>query len=69
MGIGAAMAKAFAAEAASVVVNYIQNEDAAEGVVADCKEHDWPDSLRGWRSGDEIAAGIWGIGKDVAAGR
>ena len=37
-GIGAAIAKAFAAEGASVIVNYIQNEDAAEDVVADCKE-------------------------------
>ena len=37
-GIGAAIAKAFAAEGASVIVNYIQNEDAAEKVVADCKK-------------------------------
>jgi 3-oxoacyl-[acyl-carrier protein] reductase len=37
-GIGAAIAKAFAAEGASVIVNYIQNEAAAEDVVADCKE-------------------------------
>ena len=37
-GIGAAIAKAFAAEGASVIVNYIQNEDAARDVVADCKK-------------------------------
>ncbi len=37
-GIGAAIAKAFAGEGASVIVNYIQNADAAENVVAACKE-------------------------------
>jgi 3-oxoacyl-[acyl-carrier protein] reductase len=36
-GIGAAIAKAFAAEGANVVVNYLQNEEAAELVVAACK--------------------------------
>ena len=37
-GIGSAIAKAFAGEGASVVVNYVQNADAAEDVVAACKE-------------------------------
>jgi 3-oxoacyl-[acyl-carrier protein] reductase len=36
-GIGAAIAKAFAGEGASVIVNYVQNADAAEDVVAACK--------------------------------
>jgi 3-oxoacyl-[acyl-carrier protein] reductase len=36
-GIGAAIAKAFAAEGAGVVVNYLRNEDAAAGVVAECR--------------------------------
>ena len=37
-GIGAAIAKAFAGEGASVIVNYVQNADAAEDVVTACKE-------------------------------
>ena len=37
-GIGSAIAKAFAGEGASVIVNYVLNEDAAEDVVAACKE-------------------------------
>jgi 3-oxoacyl-[acyl-carrier protein] reductase len=37
-GIGAAIAKAFAAEGASVAVNYLRNADAADTVVADCRE-------------------------------
>ena len=36
-GIGAAIARAFAAEGAFVVVNYLRNEAAAEAVVAECK--------------------------------
>lgn len=36
-GIGAAIAKAFAAEGAFVVVNYLRNEAAAAGVVAECR--------------------------------
>ncbi len=36
-GIGAAIARAFAAEGAFVVVNYLRNEAAAEEVVAQCK--------------------------------
>jgi 3-oxoacyl-[acyl-carrier protein] reductase len=36
-GIGAAIAKAFAAEGATVVVNYLSNEAAAADVVASCK--------------------------------
>ena len=36
-GIGAAIARAFAAEGGFVVVNYLRNEAAAEAVVADCK--------------------------------
>lgn len=36
-GIGAAIARAFAAEGGFVVVNYLRNEAAAETVVADCK--------------------------------
>lgn len=37
-GIGAAIARAFAAEQATVVVNYLRNEDAARQVVAQCRE-------------------------------
>jgi 3-oxoacyl-[acyl-carrier protein] reductase len=37
-GIGAAIAKAFAAEGASVVVNYLQNAQAADDTVAACTE-------------------------------
>ena len=37
-GIGAAIARAFAGEGASVIVNYVQNADAAAEVVAACKE-------------------------------
>ena len=37
-GIGAAIAKAFAGEGASVIVNYVQNADAAADVVATCQE-------------------------------
>jgi 3-oxoacyl-[acyl-carrier protein] reductase len=36
-GIGAAIARAFAAEGASVVVNYLQNDTAANEVVAACQ--------------------------------
>tara|TARA_R110000868_G_scaffold39376_4_gene137096 strand:- start:14064 stop:14831 length:768 start_codon:yes stop_codon:yes gene_type:complete len=36
-GIGAGIAKSFAAEGATVAVNYLQNETAAESVVADCR--------------------------------
>jgi len=36
-GIGAAIARAFAGEGAAVVVNYLQNDAAAEDVVASCK--------------------------------
>jgi 3-oxoacyl-[acyl-carrier protein] reductase len=36
-GIGAAIARAFAAEGGFVVVNYLRNEAAAEAVVADCR--------------------------------
>jgi 3-oxoacyl-[acyl-carrier protein] reductase len=37
-GIGAAIAKAFAAEGASVAINYLRNADAADKVVTDCRE-------------------------------
>ncbi|MHA1108332.1 MAG: SDR family oxidoreductase, partial [Alphaproteobacteria bacterium] len=37
-GIGAAIARAFASEGAVVVVNYLQNHEAAGEVVAACKE-------------------------------
>ena len=37
-GIGAAIAKAFAAEGASVAVNYLQNAVTAEAVTATCKK-------------------------------
>lgn len=37
-GIGAAIARAFAAERASVAINFLQNTDAAAAVVAECKE-------------------------------
>ena len=37
-GIGAAIARAFAAEQATVVVNYLRNVEAAQQVVAQCRE-------------------------------
>lgn len=37
-GIGAAIAKGFAQEGATVIVNYLQNEEAAEKTVAACLE-------------------------------
>ncbi|WP_419887516.1 SDR family oxidoreductase [Neobacillus niacini] len=37
-GIGAAVAKGFAAEGATVIVNYVQNQGAAEETVASCIE-------------------------------
>lgn len=37
-GIGAAIAKAFAREGASVIVNYVKSRDAAEDVVTACKQ-------------------------------
>jgi 3-oxoacyl-[acyl-carrier protein] reductase len=37
-GIGAALARAFAAERATVVVNYLRDEAAAADVVAQCKQ-------------------------------
>ena len=37
-GIGATIAKAFASEGATVIVNYIQNAGSAAEVVADCKK-------------------------------
>jgi len=36
-GIGAAIAQAFAAEGAFVLVNYLRNQAAADGVVQRCK--------------------------------
>ena len=36
-GIGAAIAKAFAAEGAAVAVNYLRNAAAAEAVTVECK--------------------------------
>lgn len=37
-GIGAAIAKGFAAEGATVIVNYVQNQEAAEKTVSSCLE-------------------------------
>ncbi|NYE04470.1 3-oxoacyl-[acyl-carrier protein] reductase [Bacillus niacini] len=37
-GIGAAIARGFAVEGATVIVNYLQNEEAAEKTVASCLE-------------------------------
>ena len=37
-GIGAAIGKAFAAEGGTVIINYIQNKEAADEVVKACKE-------------------------------
>ena len=37
-GIGAAIARAFAAEGAAVAVNYLRSEAAAEAVTAECKK-------------------------------
>ncbi len=37
-GIGAAIAKAFAAEGATVIINYLQNHDAANSTVSECEK-------------------------------
>jgi 3-oxoacyl-[acyl-carrier protein] reductase len=37
-GIGAAIARAFAAEGGAVIVNYLQNSQAAQAVVEECKQ-------------------------------
>ncbi|MFC7060312.1 3-oxoacyl-ACP reductase [Halobacillus seohaensis] len=52
-GIGAAMAREFASEGATVIVNYLQSHEAAEEVVASCIE----------RGGDALA-----IQADVTSG-
>ena len=39
-GIGAAIAKAFAVEGASVAINYLRNIDAADDVVSECRKTD-----------------------------
>lgn len=44
-GIGAAIAKAFAKQGGTVLVNYLRNEAAAEAVVKACKD----------RGGDALA--------------
>jgi 3-oxoacyl-[acyl-carrier protein] reductase len=49
-GIGAAIAKAFAAEQAMVIVNYLSNETAANAVVAQCKV---------------VGGDAWGMAADV----
>jgi 3-oxoacyl-[acyl-carrier protein] reductase len=51
-GIGAALARAFAAERATVVVNYLRNEASAAEVVAECKQ----------AGGD-----AWAVGTDVTS--
>jgi 3-oxoacyl-[acyl-carrier protein] reductase len=52
-GIGAAIAKAFATEGGTVAVNYLQNAQAAEAVVNDCRQ----------AGGD-----AWAIQADVSSG-
>ena len=52
-GIGAAIAQAFAAEGATVVVNHLSNDAAAADVVANCKA----------AGGD-----AWAVKADVGAG-
>jgi 3-oxoacyl-[acyl-carrier protein] reductase len=51
-GIGASIAKGFASEGATVIVNYIQNEQAAESVVSVCHE---------------LGADAWAIKADVTS--
>lgn len=51
-GIGASIAKAFAKEGATVIVNYKENHEAAEGVVNSCIE---------------LGGDAWGIQADVTS--
>ncbi len=53
-GIGAAIARAFAAEGGFVVVNYLRNEAAADAVVAQCKA-----------AGAGVGGDAWAIRADV----
>ncbi|KAA1053654.1 3-oxoacyl-ACP reductase [Azospirillum argentinense] len=53
-GIGAAIAKAFAAEGAAVAVNYLQNAEAAEAVAAACRD-----------LGREAGGDAWAVQADV----
>ena len=48
-GIGAAIARAFAARGAAVAINYLSRHDAARGVVQDCR------ALGGDAGGDALA--------------
>ena len=51
-GIGASIAKGFASEGATVIVNYLQNEQAADSIVAACLE---------------LGADAWAIKADVTS--
>jgi 3-oxoacyl-[acyl-carrier protein] reductase len=53
-GIGAAIARAFAAEGGFVVVNYLRNAEAAEAVVVECKA-----------AGAALGGDAWAIQADV----
>ncbi len=62
-GIGAAIARAFAAEGARVAVNYLASADAAAGVAAACREaggDGWP-VRADVRDADAVAAMIAGV--------
>ena len=53
-GIGAALARAFAAEGAYVVVNYLRNDAAAEAVAQDCRQ-----------LGQALGGDAWALRADV----
>lgn len=62
-GIGAAIARAFAAEGGRVAVNYLRNAEAAEGVAAECRTlggDGWP-VRADVGDGDAVAAMFEGI--------
>ena len=62
-GIGAAIARAFAAEGARVAVNYLRDADAAEAVASSCREaggDGWP-VRADVRDPDAVAAMIEGV--------
>lgn len=68
-GIGAAVARAFAAEGGRVVVNYLRNEQAAEAVAAECRAlggDGWP-VRADVGDADAVAAMFEGVEREFGA--